>query len=252
MSFEKRVNEERNAKGFRRSFSRTEPKTEEELDNKVRIRRKIRSVILYGVLAAASIAGLLYLTHIRSMGEVILRPAVVATREIEAGTLIHQEEMASYFTVREINQDYGYEGILADLSLLSDENGIFITSHLSANQPLTAEDFKDDGEYRERYQDAVIKGLAVSRFSDAVCGILRSGDVIDIFALDAATGENICILRDVYVDSAFDSAGAEIPPEDEALVATAVNVLLTSEQLDILGRYETSEELSFVKTRDVL
>ena len=121
MSFEKRVNEER--KGFRRSFSKTEPKTEEELDNKVRIRRKLRSVILYGVLAAASIAGLLYLTHIRSKGEVILRPAVVAAREIEAGTLIHVEEMPSYFTVREINQDYGYEGIVADLSFLSDEKG---------------------------------------------------------------------------------------------------------------------------------
>lgn len=123
---------------------------------------------------------------------------------------------------------------------------------LSANQPLTAADFKRDGEYRERYQDAVVKGLAVSRFSDAVCGILRSGDVIDIFALDAATGENICILRDVYVDSAFDSAGVEIPPEDKDQVAIALNVLLTPKQLDILGRYETNEELSFVKTRDVI
>lgn len=226
-------------------------KTEEELDNKVRIRRKLRSVILYGALAAASIAGLLYLTHIRSRGEVILRPAVVAIREIEEGTLIHMEEMPSYFTVREINQDYGYEGIVADPNILSDEKGIFITSHLSANQPLTIADFKGDGEYRQRYQNAVVKGLAVSRFSDAVCGILRSGDVIDIFVLDAATGENICILRDVYVDSAFDSAGAEIAPEDEALVATAVNVLLTSEQLEVLRKYEGGS-LTFVKTRDVL
>lgn len=227
-------------------------KTEEELDNKVRIRRKLRSVILYGVLAAASVAGLMYLTHIRSKGEVILRQAVVAAREIEEGTLIPKEELPAWFTVTEMNEIYGYEGIVADFSFLSDEKGIFITSHLSANQPLTAMDFKGDGEYQQRYQDAVVKGLAVSRFSNAVCGILRSGDVIDIFATDTATGENRCILRDVYVDSAFDSAGVEIPPEDEALVATAVNVLLTPEQLDVLGMYEMNEELSFVKTRDVL
>ena len=65
-------------------------KTEEELDNKVRIRRKLQSVILYGILAGASVIGLLYLTHIRSKSEVILRSAVTALQEIEEGTLIHK------------------------------------------------------------------------------------------------------------------------------------------------------------------
>ena len=72
--------------------------------------------------------------------------------------------------------------------------------------------------------------------------------MIDLYATDSATGENRCILHDVYVDNAFDSTGVRIPPENKESVATAVNILLIPEKVDVLGKYETNEELSFVKT----
>ena len=71
-------------------------------------------------------------------------------------------------------------------------------------------------------EDAVVTSLKVSEFSNSVCGSLRYGDIVDVYAVDPATDELGFVVGTVYILGAYNSSGEKLGTETGTAVAFTV------------------------------
>ena len=78
-------------------------------------------------------------------------------------------------------------------------------------------------------KDAVITSLKVSEFSNSVCGSLRYGDIVDVYAVDPAPDELVFVVGNVYILGAYNSSGEKLNTAEGS--AVAFTVLATPEEV---------------------
>jgi len=85
-------------------------------------------------------------------------------------------------------------------------------------------------EYGEKYVDhmtnPVIAGCKADDLFQAVSGVLRKGDLINIYTVNEELGETYLLWSRVLVYQTFDSGGNLIAPEDTVTAAARINVLI--------------------------
>lgn len=80
----------------------------------------------------------------------------------------------------------------------------------------------------------MITSLKVSEFSNSVCGSLRYGGIVDVYAVDPATDELVFVVGDVYILAAYNNSGEKLNTSEGTAVAFIV--LATPEEVIDLNR----------------
>lgn len=86
--------------------------------------------------------------------------------------------------------------------------------------------FTDEKAYAEGLYNPVVAGCKSEDLFQLVSGVLRKGDLVNMYTVNEELGETYLLWERVMVYQTFDAAGNSIPPEDVTTPAARVNLLL--------------------------
>lgn len=156
--------------------------------NKSRKKDNRLAIAMVAVLSAFVIFVVLLVIQDRILNQEDTQPVVVAVMEVPKGTLLTQENMATYFKVENRDIDEIPEGItFANGFPLVDK----VTDRVIYPKEIVTEGcFLEEGLY-DGIVDPVEIAIEVSQIGQAVAGTLRIGDKIDIKAVIKVPGSTV-------------------------------------------------------------
>ena len=232
--FEKKMTEEE--KKILQKEAKKAKKAEKKKDSKWATKgAKIAKVVVLPLLLASIMVCFLYIVvRNNTLAENLKKDVVVARKDIVENTKISAEEIHKYFEVVRVDADAVvsvYAGSLGELP----RDGFYVKEDLVKGQMLHKEDIEESDFVMDKYkEDAVITSLKVSEFSNSVCGSLRYGDIVDVYAVDPATDELVFVVGNVYILGAYNSSGEKLNTAEGS--AVAFTVLATPEEVVELNR----------------
>lgn len=162
---------------------------------------------------------------------------VVAKKDIPKNVEIKVADFKEYFEEKDI-PNYN---IISDTyksldELKKDVSEIYISEDISKNEQIQSKQITTENTSVKDIVEPIEIGFDVGSFDYGVGGCIRTGDLIDIYVVNGATGVEECVGTDIYVSRAMDNTGKEITNEDKTSLAVAYNVII-----------ETSDVESFVQ-----
>ena len=187
------------------------------------------------LLLASIMACFLYIVvRNNTLAENLKKDVVVARKDIVENTKIFAEEIHKYFEVVRVDADAVVSVYASSLEELP-RDGFYVKEDLVKGQMLHKEDIEESDFVMDKYkEDAVITSLKVSGFSNSVCGSLRYGDIVDVYAVDPATDELVFVVGNVYILGDYNSSGEKFNMAEGS--AVAYTVLATPEEVVELNR----------------
>lgn len=196
---------------------------------------------------------------------------VTAVKEVPAGQMITAENAGNYFTQKEIdtklvpaNAVPVAEQIAGQAALYNIDSGSIITTGM----------FESFNEIIEGMEDPVIAGFKADDLYQVVGGVLRAGDRIHIYKVEADEPDDRSITdpmtkgeeqatpidqaeetevpetvlwENIYVQEVFDQAGNRIPSGDQETAAQRVNIYLDKTDVEAFYTELASGTLRAVK-----
>lgn len=196
---------------------------------------------------------------------------VTAVKEVPAGQMITAENTGNYFTQKEIdaklvpaNAVLVTEQITGQAALYNIDSGSIITTGM----------FESFNEITEGMEDPVIAGFKADDLYQVVGGVLRAGDRIHIYKVEAdepddrsitdpmmedeeqsapvdqteETEEPETVLwENIYVQEVFDQTGNRIPSGDQETAAQRINIYLDKTDVEAFYTELASGTLRAVK-----
>ncbi len=86
--------------------------------------------------------------------------------------------------------------------------------------------FTNEGAYAEGLYSPVIAGCKGEDLFQLVSGVLRKGDLVNMYTVNEELGETYLLWENVMVYQAFDASGNSIASEDITTPAARINLLL--------------------------
>ena len=86
--------------------------------------------------------------------------------------------------------------------------------------------FTGEKGYAEGLYTPVVAGCKGEDLFQMVSGVLRKGDLVNMYTVNEDLGETYLLWENVMVYQAFDASGNSIAPEDTTTPAARVNLLL--------------------------
>ncbi|MBQ9142049.1 MAG: hypothetical protein IJX63_09710 [Lachnospiraceae bacterium] len=86
--------------------------------------------------------------------------------------------------------------------------------------------FSNEKEYIEGLYSPVIAGCKADDVYQIVSGVLRKGDIVNMYTVNEELGETYLLWEKIMVYQTFDASGNSIAPEDTTTPAARVNLLL--------------------------
>ncbi len=111
---------------------------------------------------------------------------------------------------------------------------------------LTAGMFLPRQQALDGLEHPVVASIKAEDLQQAVGGVLRTGDYIDIYILKE-TGETILLWEKLYVQKSFDSSGNPISAEDSFSAASRINLYLDSKDVQAFYNGMAEGTLRIVK-----
>ena len=232
--FEKKMTEEE--KKILQKEAKKAKKAEKKKDSKWATKgAKIAKVVVLPLLLASIMVCFLYIVvRNNTLAENLKKDVVVARKDIVENTKISAEEIHKYFEVVRVDADAVVSVYASSLGELP-RDGFYVKEDLVKGQMLHKEDIEESDFVMDKYkEDAVITSLKVSEFSNSVCGSIRYGDIVDVYAVDPATDELVFVVGNVYILGAYNSSGEKLNTAEGS--AVAFTVLATPEEVVELNR----------------
>lgn len=91
---------------------------------------------------------------------------------------------------------------------------------------LTESMFIDDNAMLDNLYQPVVAGCKGDDLFQMVSGVLRKGDMVNIYTVNEELGETYLLWENIMVHQSFDSSGNIIASEDDSIPAARVNLLL--------------------------
>lgn len=148
---------------------------------------------------------------------------VVATKEIEEGTLITIDNVSQYF--KEETGDGKFK-VSNSIGNKKDLVGFIANNYIDKASVVSKKNFTSKESVLSDIKEPVECSVAISSFSQAVSGTVREGDLINISVINETTKKNEQVLANVYVNKAYTSDGREIKRGEE-LPAVSINLILS-------------------------
>ena len=243
--FEKKMTEEekkalqKEAKRAKREAKRADSKRYEMLVT-------IGKTVVVPFLLAAALSCLLFIVvRNHTLSESLKEDVVVARKDIAKNVKITPEELNEFFTVVSIDSEGVADTAYRSLTELP-KNGFYTEEAFVKGQMVYREDVEESDFVMDKYkEDAVETSVSVNSFASSVCGTLRYGDIVDVYAVDPATDELVFVLGDVYILEAYNNSGDALTGKDGT--ATAFRVRVTPEEVEALNKAISWEGIQLYK-----
>jgi len=243
--FEKKITEEQ-----KKALLKEEKKAkrEEKLkENKWALKgAKIAKIVVIPLLLASIMVCFLYIVvRNNTLAENLKADVVVATKEISKNTKISADEVSEYFKVIAVDKEVVTTRNYSSFNELPD-GSFYVTEELTKGQVVYESDIEVSDFVMDRYsEEAVVTSIAVSNFSNGVCGKVRYGDIIDIYAVDPATDELTFVVGNIYVLEAYNSSGDILSTKEGT--AMAFNILVMPDEIALVNKAIAWEGIQLYK-----
>lgn len=184
---------------------------------------KIKTISLAICFALIAFIALVYINS-RVVGNDDSVETVVAVKNIAHNTEITKQNINDYFRVEKVSSSLVTDKTLKSLDGLV---GKYVSADvIYENALVNSQMFSSKKDVIESFNNPVRMSFNVGSFSDAVCGRIRSGDIIDIYGVSTSKSQDI--LKNAYVENVYDSSGLKIDNSDSTTSATAFTVIIES------------------------
>lgn len=184
---------------------------------------KIKTISLAICFALVAFVALIYINS-KIIGNDDSVETVVAVKDIAHNTEITKQNINEYFKIEKVSSSLVTDKTLKTLDNLA---GKYVSADLIyENAPVNSQMFSSKKDIIESYTNPVRMSFNVGSFSDAVCGRIRSGDIVDIYGVTSSKSQDI--LKSAYVEDVYDSSGNKISNSDSTTSATAFTVVIES------------------------
>ena len=147
----------------------------------------------------------------------------VAAGDLQKSLEISNANMGDCFLQTQVDKNFIPESAITDISLLTECRTTFM---IPKGSILTASMFESSEGYMDSMIKPVIAGCKADDLFQAVSGILRKGDLINIYTVNGELGETYLLWSNVLVYQTFDNGGNRIAPEDTVTAAARINILI--------------------------
>ena len=149
----------------------------------------------------------------------------IAKSDIPKGTIITSENVDSFFSEKSVNSE------LVSKTTVTDKTEIVgkILVNISEGEIVSSNEFVDTAYAEESFANPKIYSFSVTSATSAVNGLIREGDLVDIYATVTDEGGdtfNKLIKGNVYIRGAYDSSLAAINSSDTTTLATSFIIYL--------------------------
>ncbi len=174
----------------------------------------------YGLFAAAFIvaAGVFaVMTYMQkeALSDYEKKDIYVAGAQIPRGTVLGEDNAESYVEIKSIDAGCIPDEAVTDIDMLM---GLSPLYEISGGTLLTSSMFASPEQKLSDMKEPVLAGFRADDLSRAVSGVLRAGDLIDIYSSDPETGEGILLCKNAYVEKGYDSSGNEVSGDSAAVM----------------------------------
>jgi len=243
--FEKKITEEEKKALLKeeKKAKRKEKQKESKIPENVQKAFKVAIVPL--LLASILVCFLYIVIRNNTLAENLKADVVVTVKEIPSNTKITDETIGEYFKVIAVDKIAVTEENYSSLSELPDDS-FYVKEKLTKGQIIYERDIEESDFVMDKYSDEVaVTSISVSDFSNSVCGTVRLGDVIDIYAVDPATDELTFVVGDIYVLAAYNNSGDLLTTESGS--ATAFSILVMPEEVELVNKAIAWEGIQIYK-----
>jgi hypothetical protein len=199
-----------------------------------------RRSLLPGAIVAAFAAALIVFVVLLNVEKNALRAyekadVLLMAQDIEKGTFITADNVNQFFLQSEMDKTLIPKAAVTDIHQLI---GQYVTGRLDQGAILTVSMTEPMTETLGGIRKPVIAAFRTDDLYQMTNGILRSGDRIHIYKAEVSEEEGrqitqgVLLWENVLVWQVFDSAGAEIAPNDETSAAARANIILSQEDLE--------------------
>ncbi len=147
----------------------------------------------------------------------------VTCEDISKSVQIEAKTMKERFCQIEVDKSVLPEGKLTDIHMIEGSQTAFA---IPKGTVLSESMFIENKEYVENLKNPVIIGCKADDLYQVASGVLRRGDVVNVYTVNGESGETCLLWSDVLIDQTFDSGGSMIAPEDTISSAARINLLM--------------------------
>ena len=231
--FEKKItDEERKAKLKEEKKAKRQQKLN---DSKWAIKgAEIAKIVVIPLLLASIMVCFLYIVvRNNTLAENLKSNVVIARKEIAANTKITEDTLGEYFEVVAVDKVAVSKENFVSLDIMPDS--FYVEEGMIKGQMLYKNDIEESDFVMDKYtEEAVTTSIEVADFSNSVCGTIRHGDIVDIYAVDPLTDGLVFVVGNIYVLDAYNNSGEVITGKDGS--AVAFTVLLMPDEVEAVNR----------------
>jgi len=147
----------------------------------------------------------------------------VATAELPKAFEMQEENAEQYFRQVEVEKIRIPEQAVKDIHTLEGKRTVF---KIPAGTILSETMFTGDEKYVKGLTRPIIIGCKAEDLYQVASGILRKGDIVNVYTVNDELGETYLLWSDVMVYQTFDHSGNQIASEDATTAAARINLLM--------------------------
>ena len=190
---------------------------------KKRERRIFPGVIVSAFLASAVTFFLLLNIEKNLLSDYEKISVWVAAEEMPRALEINNEDMSKYFKQAEVDKRQIPENYVESVQSLADSRTVLM---IPKGTILSGSMFTNDEKYVKSLTEPVIIGCKAEDLYQVASGILRKGDMVNIYTVNDELGETYLLWSDVMIYQTFDNSGNQIAAEDTTTAAARINLLM--------------------------
>ena len=180
----------------------------------------IKSLVVPFILAAVVVCLIYIVVQKGTESKIVTSTAVCAVKDIQKNSIIEKDKVSDYLAEVTMDATLIPENAYQLLAELPD-GSFYIENTMTKNQMVMPDDVASKDEIMDKYVAGTTKtSFAVDAFDNSISGRVRSGDVVNVFAVDPTTENLTLMLSDVYVEQAYDSSGVVVDADGTAVTFT--------------------------------
>ena len=186
-------------------------------------RRIFPGVIVIAFLASAIIFFLLLNIEKNLLSDYEKVTVWVAAEDLPRSLEIQIQNLNKYFKQVEVDKTRIPEHVVGDINTLAGKSAALM---IPAGTILVEPMFTDNEKYIKGLTEPVIVGCKAEDLYQVASGILRKGDMVNIYTVNDELGEAYLLWSDVMIYQTFDNSGNQIAAEDTTTAAARINLLM--------------------------
>lgn len=192
-----------------------------------------KTFIIPAVMSLALVGVLYVVVANTTESDKVLSEVVYVGADITPNTYIPASDYDKYFRAFATDAELIPSTAIKSVDKLPAE-GLYVQNQLTTRQMLLSDDVTANDTVMAKYSSGYkTTSIAGDNFDNTVNGSVRTGDVVNVYALNPETETYECLVSDVYVEAAYTANGKLV--ESNADVATSFTVYVTDSEVNAMN-----------------